>query len=159
MTPDEMQKRNADMHDAMIKAQRDEQSKFAYYLIALSVTAIGFSVFQTMGKGISLNQIPLACAIVCWGLSIHFGFGYLDELNAFMLLNIEYLRILLGVSDYIGGRELSLRAASELLQEKRTGLHDHANKQRYSFYAGVLFFIVWHVVEMIHTSQTQIIAK
>ena len=45
---------------------RQQQEKYVYYLIALCVTSIGFSVYKTSGVPIKGIQIPLAVAVLSW---------------------------------------------------------------------------------------------
>jgi|GEM_PF-2475782 len=41
-----------------LQAAREAQTKFSYYLIALCVASIGFSVSKSMGDGLSYYKIP-----------------------------------------------------------------------------------------------------
>ena len=49
---------------------RDKQEKYVYYIIAISVSAIGFSVYKTENHQLNLSLIPLGFAVICWSTSI-----------------------------------------------------------------------------------------
>ena len=59
------------------KELREKQEKYAYYIIALCVTAIGFSVIRTTGQPLKLIQIPVALAVLCWAVSIYCGLNFI----------------------------------------------------------------------------------
>jgi hypothetical protein len=59
------------------KEFREKQEKYTYYIIALCVTAIGFSVLQTTGQPLKVMQLPLAVAVISWGISIYCGLQFI----------------------------------------------------------------------------------
>jgi hypothetical protein len=56
---------------------RQQQQKYTYYIIALCVTAIGFSIHITLGQALNYSQIPLALAVISWGISVYCGFRFI----------------------------------------------------------------------------------
>ena len=58
------------------KEFREKQEKYVYYLIALSVSAIGFSVYKTENQSLAYSQIPLALAVLSWSISIFCGLKF-----------------------------------------------------------------------------------
>jgi hypothetical protein len=46
------------------KQYRQQQEKHVYYLLALTVTSIAFTINQTNGIGLKWVQIPVGIAIV-----------------------------------------------------------------------------------------------
>jgi len=49
-----------DQQNDLQKQFRDKQEKYVYYLIALCVASIGFSITKTSGESLKWIQIPLA---------------------------------------------------------------------------------------------------
>jgi len=67
---------------SQIEIQREhilQLQKFIYYLIALSVTAIGFSIINTKGETLKYIQIPLLISIISWSISIYLGLSFLSS--------------------------------------------------------------------------------
>ena len=48
----------------LIKTFREQQQKYAYYIIALCVAGIGFGVQKTIGMPLRQTQIPLGVSIL-----------------------------------------------------------------------------------------------
>ena len=48
------------------KQFRQQQEKYVYYVIALCVAVIAFSIHKTTGKSLAWSQIPLAIAVLFW---------------------------------------------------------------------------------------------
>jgi hypothetical protein len=131
---------------------RQQQEKFVYYLIALSVTSIGFSVYKTIGLELKFIQIPLGIAVLSWGLSIFCGLTFLKYLMSTLYSNIEYFNILQGNNEEVGNNPKLIHAASKGVHmamssnSKRAGYF--FNWQHYLFYLGIISFIIWHLLEM-----------
>lgn len=131
---------------------REQQERYVYYLIALAVTALGFSVYKTSDLPLRITQIPLAAAVFCWGLSIYFGLIHLKLLINLILHNLDFIRLKKGEYSGIGNEPRKIQYATELASEKTNKHIKRAVKcfaaQQILFYCGVLLFIVWHVIEM-----------
>lgn len=52
------------------------QSKYSYYLIALSASAIGFSLNSTVNQALTTNHAILGFAILLWAVCIFLGLFY-----------------------------------------------------------------------------------
>ena len=136
-----------------IKRQfREQQQKFVYYVIALSVTSIGYSVYQTAGLPLNWSQIPLGFAILCWGFSIYCGFQHLKYIINTLYANNVYLDIVQGNHPEIGEDIEFIKAASSGVMDAMENNSDKANYffsyQNNLFYLGVILFLAWHVIEM-----------
>jgi hypothetical protein len=130
----------------------DHQEKFVYYVVALSVTCIGFSIYSTSGKALSPTQIPLALAILCWGMSILCGLKFIRRSTSILREDVDYLH-LIGGSDPIAGND-------QLLIEEGKRHYEQTRKKteriltrlfkllERGFYSGVIFFVTWHVLQM-----------
>src|SRR5690606_10460858 len=75
------------------KQFREGQTKYRYYIIALCVAAIGFSIHETADSQIKLIQIPLAIAIVSWSLSIYFGLKAANTVLNALYKNNQYFEV------------------------------------------------------------------
>lgn len=136
------------------KEFRDKQEKYAYYLVALCVASIGFSVTQTTGQTLKWIQLPLGLAILSWGISIICGLRFIGLIVSSIYRNSIYLDMVQGKDD-ISGRdphkiEIGVkvyREGSEKMNKKSTLLYTF---QEGLFFLGILLFIVWRVVEMAH---------
>jgi hypothetical protein len=131
-------------------------TKFCYYIIALCVAAIGFSIVQTSGQALDYSHIPLGIALLLWSISIFIGFAFVKSRLKFLYSNHLYLAILEGniaeyneskaQQDYAAG--LAMKDISEINKKYKK----HLYAQEILFYFGVISFIVWHVIEMYNNS-------
>lgn len=67
-----------DQHKEVRDAYRERHLKLSYYLIALTVASLGFTINHTANQIMALHQIPMALGIVFWGISIYYGLKHLD---------------------------------------------------------------------------------
>jgi len=58
------------------------QEKYTFYIVALCVSSIGFSVYCTMGKPIHWTHLPLGIAVLSWAISIFCGLKYIEEISS-----------------------------------------------------------------------------
>lgn len=147
-----------DQKEELIKVYREQQYKYAYYIIALCVAAIGFVVTQTVGKPIKYTQIPLGGAVVAWCISIFCGLKFIQYQIAGLYNNVELLKIQDGTSELIADTPNIIEYAKKLMLEQ---IEKNGNKtsklakgQDWCFYIGIFLFIVWHVLEMVATTST-----
>tara|TARA_R110002072_G_scaffold7503_2_gene40965 strand:- start:763030 stop:763476 length:447 start_codon:yes stop_codon:yes gene_type:complete len=134
------------------KEHRTQTQKLVYYLIALCVTAIGFSVTQTTGQKLMISQIPLRFAVTCWAFSVFFGLRFLNHnLNIFYDNNL-YFDILKGHIPEFNRSTSHQHYAAELVLEKINKAikkHQyHQFTQELLFYVGIVAFLIWHVLNM-----------
>ena len=137
---------------AIQQQYRQQQEKLIYYLIALAVAAIGFSILQTIGQPIKRIQIPLAFAVLCWGISIYLGIRFLKLIISSLFANNVYLDILQGRDPRAGQHPEMIRAASsgvkEAMETNSNRASESAKWQERLFYLGIILFIIWRIAEM-----------
>src|SRR5690606_18949994 len=92
---------------------RQQQEKYVYYVIALSVSSIAFSVYQTTGRHLEWSHIPLGVAVLSWGLSVFCGLRFLAYVISTLYSNIYYNDILRGHHPDIGDHPQKIKARSE----------------------------------------------
>ncbi|KEO72941.1 hypothetical protein [Anditalea andensis] len=131
---------------------RQQQEKFVYNLIALSVTAIGFSIYKTTGQPLKWIQLPLGTAILCWGLSIFCGLSLLKYVISTLYANNTYFDIIQGRNSEIGNHPQKIEAATSGVKQAMDINSNRASSyskwQERLFYLGIVLFLVWHITEM-----------
>jgi hypothetical protein len=141
-----------DSERELINSFRQYQEKYTYYLIALCVTSIGFSVFKTTGIGLKLSQIPLGLAVLSWGISIYCGLTFLKYIMSNLYANTTYLEILGGRNKEVGNHPEMINAAAGGIMGAMESNNNIARKlsrwQNGLFYLGMALFLLWHLIEM-----------
>lgn len=131
---------------------RNQQEKYVYHIITLSVSAIGFSIFQTTGTSLEWAKIPLGMAVIFWSVSIYCGMRFLKIALSTLFSNVEYFNVLLGKHPEVGNDSNKMKYASmgiwEAIGIKTKKGSDYFQWQEYSFFLGIIFFIFWHIWEM-----------
>lgn len=143
------------MENAQLQIQNEHRSqltKYRYYIIGLSVTSIGFSVYQTTGQNISIFHIPLAFAIVSWGISIYLGLRYIHYYLKILFADNSLFNIKAGHHEIAGTDPIKIHDTIDIVFEainvdKRT-MAKIGNWQVRTFYSGAMLFIIWHVITM-----------
>ncbi|MEK7720402.1 MAG: hypothetical protein AAB347_12515 [Bacteroidota bacterium] len=125
------------------------QEKYIFYIVALCVSAIGFSVYCTIDKPLHYTHIPLGIAVLLWGTSIFSGLNYIKWAIEIKRTNYQKLDVM---SDSQLMRQVSFQSIIDILDKKEKSfsnkLQIYFPLQEYSFYSGVVFFIIWHIIEM-----------
>ncbi|MDR6967443.1 hypothetical protein J2X31_001454 [Flavobacterium arsenatis] len=131
---------------------RDKQEKYVYYLIALSVSAIGFSIHKTENHSLAYSQIPLALAVMCWSVSIICGLKFLKYVISNLYANNDYYEITKGRHPSIGNDQDLIKRGIESFHEamkvNSKAMKRYFKFNQYLFYFGIILFIVWHIIEM-----------
>tara|TARA_B100000953_G_scaffold291694_1_gene278119 strand:+ start:655 stop:1095 length:441 start_codon:yes stop_codon:yes gene_type:complete len=134
------------------KQFRNQQEKLTYYIIALCVTSIGFSVYKTSGSPLSYNQIPLGLAVASWGISIYCGITFLKILLTSLFANNTYYEVINGNHPETGNHPQKIEAAvkglNNALSTNRKKAKRLSTSQDILFYSGIILFLVWHILEM-----------
>ena len=134
------------------KEHRLQVQKLVYYIIALCVTAIGFSVIQTTGQKLELTHLPLGIAVVLWTISIFLGLRYLSSSISILYNNNLYFDILKGNIADFNKNEATQKYAANIAMEKTQEIAEkyeyHLIAQEILFYFGVLSFLIWHIIKM-----------
>lgn len=144
------------VRDDLVKIFREQQQKYCYYVIALCVAAIGFSVHKTMGLSISKSQIPLGIAVLSWGFSVWCGLRYLGLMTASLFTNIGLVDVQEGKSEITGRDPAKIKIGVETLTRS---LDETSNKtmrlaswQDKLFFIGIICFVGWRIWEMINVT-------
>jgi len=134
------------------KQFRQQQEKYTYYIIALCIAAIGFSVHKTTGLPLKWIQIPLGIAILSWGISIYCGLKFISYVISTLYANNAYLDIIQGKNPDIGVQPQKIEAATKGIKQAMESNTERANNfstwQNRLFIIGFIAFLVWHILEM-----------
>jgi uncharacterized membrane protein YtjA (UPF0391 family) len=134
------------------KQYRQQQEKLVYYIIALSVSAIGFSIYKTTGQSLKVVQIPLGLAVICWAISIFCGLKFLKYVISNLYANNEYFEIKKGNNINVGNTpnaiDIAVKAYKTAMNINQNRMKNFFKYQSLLFYIGMILFIVWHLLEM-----------
>lgn len=133
-----------------------QQEKYVYYILALTVSAIGFAIYKTSGLPLKLSQVPLGLSVISWGISIFCGLKFIK----YVLSNLYAYS---ACYDILDNRNPELLTSPELSKAKLDGIkqaiesNDNTAGKYFGwqgrlFYFGIILFILWHILEMYITS-------
>lgn len=138
---------------------RSLQEKYTYYVIALCVSAVGFSIHQTKGLPLEISQIPLGFSIIFWSISVYCGIKFLRYQISLIYTNFSMLEIQSG-NDPITGKDQNkidygLKLVDKIFYKDSNTASLLSKFQYYFFLIGYVFYIVWHVYEMFLLTQNK----
>lgn len=116
------------------------QNKYCYFLLAISASAIGFTIKSVDNRIFELNLLPLGIGIFFWGLSFYYGCKYLMLKSNIIRANSEYLNFPKHTAES--------RALNEILIENSEKIGFYGSKQFYFLVTGGIFYIIWKLLEM-----------
>lgn len=129
------------------------QEKYEYFFMVLAGAAMAFAVKQTSDDILNWAKLPLGIAVFLWGWSFFSGYKRRGYTLSFIYSNVQRLRIDTGNHEDVGDHPQLINAASEGISKamKSNGVRSElcAKSQMYSFFAGMIMFVVWHITEMV----------
>lgn len=131
---------------------REQHERFVYYIVALSVTSIGFAVYKTTGLPLRYSQIPLGIAVLSWGLSIYCGFRGITQVMHVTFVNNAFFDVIQGQHPLSGTHpekiQIGVNTLTRIMNEGSENASKYFHRQTTLFYVGVIAFLTWHVYEM-----------
>lgn len=131
---------------------RQQQEKYVYYILALTVSAIGFAIYKTSGLPLKFSQIPLGLSVLSWGISIFCGLRFIEYLISSLYANNAYFDILAGRHPDLGNipwkKEAGAEGVKQAMESNGTTAGKYFDWQGRLFYGGIVLFILWHILEM-----------
>ena len=134
------------------RALRESQNKYAYFLLAAAGAAIALALNQTQGAMLCWSQIPLAAAVLSWGLSFFFGCRHLAYVSSTLYSNAQIFPTKRGEHPQVGADPQRIAVASAMF---RSAAEENANRgnrfgrlQFHFLISGAVFYLGWHVLEM-----------
>ncbi|MEJ0025493.1 MAG: hypothetical protein WDN01_05640 [Rhizomicrobium sp.] len=143
---------SSDMEIELYRTQRASQERYTYFMLAAAGAAIAFAVTRSQDMVLSLSQIPLGTAVLCWGFSFFSGCMNLRYVDSTLFANFELLKVESGRHPKVGSHPQMMEAAGGGIRDaiesnsKRTSTY--ARLQFYFLIIGAIFFIAWDVFEM-----------
>ena len=143
---------NNENYKEIYRLLNSSQDKYVYFILASSVTAIGFTITQTKTLSLSLTQMPLGLSLICWALSFGFGCRNREYYNSTLYANSELIKVQAGQHPMAGNDPRLIQAATkgimDALQNNSDKISLYGRLQMRLFLAGAIFYIIWHVIEM-----------
>lgn len=134
-----------ELKEAIADEYRRIQLQYINYLIALSVTCIGFAVYNTRNEWLDYHHIFVGIAVILWGYSVHNGFTYVRRYLTILYGNKEYF-------EHIDTKPSLADAIKEKVEKNVETTKKYFNRQTYSFYVGIVFYIMYHILSMYNES-------
>ncbi|WP_256013123.1 hypothetical protein [Desertivirga xinjiangensis] len=141
-----------DTRDTLVSEFRTHQQTYIYYLIGLCVASIGFSVNLTIGQKLSFVHIPLGISIILWGISIFCGLRFMQWVGSSLYANINLLDVRAGIhkdtGNHIQKKAIAEDVITGILEKNSDTVSRLQSWQNICFYSGVIFFLIWRVLDM-----------
>lgn len=135
------------------KQHRTSQDKYTYFLLAVTASAVAFSVQKTDNSTLSLSMIPLGFAVLVWGISFFFGCQNLRWVQASVHANYSLLQLERGVHpeqpDHPQELELAKSGVRSALESNINKARCYGQWQFWLLIVGVVLFLGWHITEMV----------
>lgn len=134
------------------RALHDSHNQFVYFLLGAVGAAIALAVNQTRGLELSWSQVPLAVAVILWGLSFFFGCRNRMWASLSLNTNARLYEVADGRSEIVGSHPENIDQGIRVVRESFERQSDKA-KRAYALQFGLLvvgslFYLAWHVLEM-----------
>ncbi|WP_336515843.1 hypothetical protein [Pollutibacter soli] len=104
-----------------------KQEKYVYYITALSVAAIAFTIVRTEKMAIGVIQIPLAITVVSWSISIVLGLRYLAFQMSTLHTNAGIIKIRTGEGPDTGRDSVKIKIGLNTMTKMFEKQGDQAN--------------------------------
>jgi len=132
---------------------RTVQNKYTYFLLAVAAAAVAYAIKLTTNATLTFSMIPLAIAILCWGLSFLCGCRQLNYVSSTIYANYELLMVQKGKHPEAGTNPQIIEAASKGIRQAIKSNTDKilffAKLQFRFLITGAIFFVAWHIIEML----------
>ena len=134
------------------KQHRSGQDKYTYFLLAVTASAVAFSVQKTSGLKLVWPMLPLGFAVLLWGISFYFGCKNLIWVQTSIYANYSLLQLHKGVHPQQPDHPQMLAAAisgvRSALESNVKSAQFYAEWQFRLLIAGAVLFLAWHILEM-----------
>lgn len=129
------------------------QHKYVYFLLAVAGSGVALAVNQTQNRTLVWSLWPLGVAVLSWALSFMFGCRFIEYSTSSTYSNAQLLLVERGVHPKAGPHPSMIAAASEGIREaieaNARAQGRLAKLQVRMLLLGVMFYIAWHVYEML----------
>jgi hypothetical protein len=134
------------------RALRESQNRYTYFILAAAAAAIALAVKETQTAVLAWSQLPLAAAVLCWGLSFFFGCRHLTHISSNLYANAALFQVARGEHPDAGSHPVAIAAASRgitsAIESNNEKASRYAKWQFRLLVTGAVAYVVWHVLEM-----------
>jgi hypothetical protein len=139
--------------ETLYQQLRTSQEKYTYFILAAAASCIAFALVKTENQSISWSMLPLAVAVLCWGLSFFLGCRQLLYVNSTTYSNYELIRVQSGRHPEVGEHAGMIAAASAGIREAINQNSEKINAlgvwQFRMLLVGGILYIAWHILQMV----------
>jgi hypothetical protein len=143
-----------EQRDSLIESYRTQQEKYNYYIIAIALACIAFSVNLTIKHHLRTQDIPFGMANLSWLISAFCGLRAISYQLSGIYTNIALLDVASGKHELSGTHPEKIKIGMKTLKQVIEGQSNNMTRlgkmQIYSLYSGVSFFVIWRVLEMLY---------
>lgn len=126
--------------------------KYTYFLLTAAGASIALAMNQTSQLSMNWLQVPLALAVICWGLSFYYGCRCIQCGHSTLHINLDLHRIESGNHPLAGSdpqrMEIGTSTLRKIYEEKSAKVGTHAQNQFALLILGGILYVVWHILEM-----------
>jgi hypothetical protein len=134
------------------RALREVQTKHVYFLLTAAGAGVALAVNQTQGSGLTWSLLPLAIAVVCWGLSFVCGCWYVRGLASGLYGNSSLLEVQSGRHPMIGANphkaQVVTAAIADALEEASQRGGRYFRCQFRLLATGAVLYVAWRILGM-----------
>jgi hypothetical protein len=145
--------KNSEKRDRLAESYLQKKEKYVYYILALNVTSIGFTITQLIDQKSSYALILVAIALVFWSISFFNGIRFLLKSLSTIYTNINLLDYTnLRHPNYLNvenNTEIINKALMELTKEANSKTTKYFKTQLLGFYAGAISMFIWVFVSIV----------
>ena len=137
----------------------EEETKYAYYLLAIAASAIAYSIEKTTGKNFDCTLVIAGLAVLSWAGSFYVGCK--NRICNIKKLQNEFGRLSIDENATIS--ETMKQKSKKHLWNKFDTLCDKANNcfrwQYRLIIIGAIIFVSWHTVDLKISSKNHLTQK
>ena len=128
---------------------RSAKDKYTYFLLAVSASAIAFTITQTKTSLLSWVLLPLALSVISWGASFYFGCKCAQKFQL-LLQDSAYLYESEGsMNNMPETEEQIIEILGESYSENLVSTKTASKLQFWFLISGGILFLIWHVTKII----------
>jgi len=132
---------------------RVSQDKYTYFILAVAGAAVALAIRETHGTAITWPPSLVGLAVLSWGISFFYGCRHLEYVNSTLYANADLLKVQNGIHpQYNTSPEIALAAVEGIRDAVESNSKKAGRLARWQFrllVIGALFYIGWHIWEMV----------
>jgi hypothetical protein len=129
------------------------QAQFAYFQLGGAASAIAFAIHQTNDRSLQDTPWPLGVAVIFWAISFALGCLGMTARQQGIATNVRFLDATQGAHPNVL-QQIAGQAYDDALKITQNDLDRPVKRfrwQLWTLFAGALFFIAGHVMDMVAT--------